>query len=265
MAAHSKKENDLYGEAFEKLLVNKLGGHVALTEAELGAKIEDRHVSMAAEILGNKFGTIRSVEHIGKQVKNANADIKINGLNIEVKYVSGGTGTYWNTSMDAVTDFFGLESYPKNHIKEVRDFLYPFFGDSVYRNVSPVTLEQSHEFRHNHKDKYEQLKRVEFLCRDRYVHYLAHFFGTHPDKVVQLYDMILSKGASNKQAPDYLFVYNYDTKCYRFCSKEDLVSKSIEFNFTESQLGFIIGNFRVAVAWQNGTGLNNPTIRCFLL
>ena len=33
-ASHSKSENDLYGEAFEKLLVNELGGKVKITPAE---------------------------------------------------------------------------------------------------------------------------------------------------------------------------------------------------------------------------------------
>ena len=33
----------------------------------------------------------------------------------------------------------------------------------------------------------------------------------------------------------------------------------------EDTVSFIVGNFRLTFAWQNGTGLSNPTVRAFII
>ena len=130
-ASHSKSENDLYGEAFEKLLVNKLGGKVKITPAE-AELISPEDVEIAADAIKKQFKRIRSVQHIGPAVKNESGDIKVNGKNVEIKYVGQGHGTYWNTSMEAFINMFpdsGIESYTRTKdFNAVRQYL-----DRVYK------------------------------------------------------------------------------------------------------------------------------------
>ena len=43
--------------------------------------------------------------------------------------------------------------------------------------------------------------------------------------------------------------------------------KSLKADITQIRFtdkGMVIGNIRIAIGWQNGNGLNNPTIRVFL-
>ena len=39
---------------------------------------------------------------------------------------------------------------------------------------------------------------------------------------------------------------------------------NISTNIKATNTGLVIGNIRLAFSWQNGRGLNNPTIRVFL-
>ena len=45
--------------------------------------------------------------------------------------------------------------------------------------------------------------------------------------------------------------------------KKEILDKNKNI-LTKSNLGFKIGDVRFQVSWQNGCGLNNPTIRVFL-
>ena len=78
-ASHSKSENDLYGEAFEKLLVNELGGKVKITPAEVDL-ISQADVIIAADAIRKKFKKIRSVQHIGPAVKNESLSTVVNNF-----------------------------------------------------------------------------------------------------------------------------------------------------------------------------------------
>ena len=39
---------------------------------------------------------------------------------------------------------------------------------------------------------------------------------------------------------------------------------NISTNIRATDKGLVIGNVRIAFSWQNGVGLNNPTIRAYL-
>lgn len=40
--------------------------------------------------------------------------------------------------------------------------------------------------------------------------------------------------------------------------------ENISTNIRVTEKGLVIGNVRLAFSWQNGVGLNNPTIRAYL-
>lgn len=263
-ANHSKDQNDIFGETFEKKLVRVLGGKIKLSKKE-EELIPDEEALEAAKAIRSKFKRIKNVEHVGPQVKNANGDIMVNGKAVEVKYVGSGHGTYWNTSIEMFPKMFGLKSYTKDFLKPLRDYLSQFFGDSVYNNTSPCTMEQSHEIRHNMPDVFEEVRNIEIPLRRKYVKYLINFFKNNPDEACNLYNIIVSKAASNKATPDYYLIYNYNKNEAEIFEANDLISMDTEFKGKEDVVTFIVGNFRVVLGWQNGTGLCNPTVRAFII
>lgn len=296
-ASHSKSENDLYGEAFEKLLVNKLGGHVKITPAE-AKLISPEDVDIAAAAIKKEFKNIRSVQHIGPAVKNESGDIKVNGKNVEVKYVGQGHGTYWNTSMEAFINMFpnsNIKSYTRTKdFDAVRKYLDRVYKEyemdiDVFSNTSPVpsskkfkefrrlfdrkaydmdTLETlKDEFGNEYQNiLFDELTELELPIRQKWVKSIIKYFENNPEEVIRLYNIILTKAASDKQTPDYYLVYNYTNKTAEITSAMDLATDDIKLKTSdEDTVSFIVGNFRLTFAWQNGTGLSNPTVRAFII
>lgn len=296
-ASHSKSENDLYGEAFEKLLVNELGGKVKITPAEADL-ISQADVIIAADAIRKKFKKIRSVQHIGPAVKNESGDIKVNGKNVEIKYVGQGHGTYWNTSMEAFINMFpdsGIESYTRtkdfNAVRQYLDRVYKEYemDIDVFSNTSPVpsgekfkkfrrlfdrkaydmdTLETlKDEFGNEYQNiLFDELTELELPIRQKWVKRIIKYFENNPDEIIRLYNIVLNKAASDKQTPDYYLVYNYTKQTAEITSALELATDDIKLKTSdEDTVSFIVGNFRLTFAWQNGTGLSNPTVRAFII
>ena len=60
-----------------------------------------------------------------------------------------------------------------------------------------------------------------------------------------------------------IIIFNYETKkITEFKWEEIFNSPDIYIKTTDK--GFTINNIRIAIGWQNGNGLNNPTLRVFL-
>lgn len=256
-ALHQRNENDLYGETFEKLVVNALGGKVELTYAERNL-IEPELVQMAVKALKKRFVRRTTVVHTGSAVKNSNGDIEINGKAIEVKFVATDKGTYYNTSTEFFNKVFGLDSYTMTdkYFKPVRDYLAKIYGDSVYSGISPLTKEQAKEMQDD-----EKLHEIEMSCRRKYVSYLTKYFSSHPEECSKLYDVIITKQNSNKKPPKYYLVCRYNRKRCDLYETKDLIDDVKNFSFTENMTQFFIGNIVVKVGWQNGVGFN-PSVRC---
>ena len=47
-------------------------------------------------------------------------------------------------------------------------------------------------------------------------------------------------------------------------NQQEIQSYIDDIDFYNTDFGLIFKNFRMQFGWQNGTGLNNPTIRVFL-
>jgi hypothetical protein len=75
---------------------------------------------------------------------------------------------------------------------------------------------------------------------------------------------MLSKNIGTKQLPDKIIVFNYLDKTIRLIDNVTILSFIQNKQFKKNPLGLVFDNFRVAIGWQNGNGLNNPTIRVFI-
>ena len=65
----------------------------------------------------------------------------------------------------------------------------------------------------------------------------------------------------NKTAPDKIVVFNYKEKEIYEVNPNNQIE---EGNISNTDKSIKIDNIRIAIGWQNGNGLNNPTIRVFL-
>lgn len=63
--------------------------------------------------------------------------------------------------------------------------------------------------------------------------------------------------------PDRMVVLNYRKGSVHEVNLKNF-QDNISTNVRITNTGLVIGNVRVAFSWQNGVGLNNPTIRVFL-
>ena len=69
---------------------------------------------------------------------------------------------------------------------------------------------------------------------------------------------------SQKTAPDRLIVYNYTRNTVKEIDLQSFFN-NVDSNIRVTDKGLVIGNIRLAFSWQNGNGLNNPTIRVYLI
>ena len=76
---------------------------------------------------------------------------------------------------------------------------------------------------------------------------------------------MITKNASGKHIPKRLIVFNRSKETITEYTREKL-TKLTENDIIElNGYSITFGGVRVTFAWQNGTGLNNPTIRVFII
>lgn len=272
--ARVKENNQFYGKYFECCVVNVINqaneelykeSYVDFTPKELQDMKQDAE-QLALYLNANK------AEYIGNLTVNAKGDIFLpeSQESIEIKYVSSGKGTYWNTSLTYFEKFgFNFQQY--FHDFNLITTLKNLFGENVQisdKNKSPVSKESSSYIRHNFSDEYEkQIVPLDEQMREAFVKDLALFFQNNPQATKELInDVLLKNSATNKKGkPDRLIVYNYNTKKIIDFNWEKIFSDAnVNTDIQATKKGLIINNIRIAIGWQNGNGLNNPTLRVFL-
>ena len=251
---NSKSNNRINGKLFEEAFSIVAAGKYSsknpyMKEAKIAFKKSKKY------LVSSKI-----VKRTGNKVKACNGDILIKNQSIEIKRVSSGRGTYLNTSISA------LEKYgaPAFYGQKSREYLSKFYGQEVYDKYSPLTHEQSKDFRHNHANEYKELTALDKEERKDYVTTVYNYFVNNPDICKQFFSDILNKNISNKKAPDVMIVYNYKKNSTEVLTKDNIFSFNGENKLKKTDLGLSYGNIRVQFGWQNGNGCNNPTLRVFL-
>lgn len=204
--------------------------------------------------------------HIGTHTSKANGDIDLDGQIIELKYVGSGSGTYYNTSIQYFSTI-GLKSY-KDYLVEncYLDFLEKVTGIKPHNNNSPYSLEVANNIRKNTPNVYNLIIKAEKKLRADYTTYIIAQLSNNLELSYKVYYDMLNKTYGNKQLPDRMIIYNYISKTLNDIKTNDLVqSKDLITPLKSGAYSIKLGNLRLTLGWQNGTGLNNPTIRVFLI
>ena len=91
-----------------------------------------------------------------------------------------------------------------------------------------------------------------------------NYLNDNPDKRYIFIKDMITKMASNKETPDRLVVFSHSHKWIREFKKTEILSLVRDDSFILSGVTIKIPGVHFTFGWQNGTGLNNPTIRVFL-
>lgn len=269
---NAKKDNQYYGKYFEYLVSCILNKELPCLSAEQwGISAEDGPIiEKEAREVAAFLGPHRCL-HTGLHTGNADADLVLdNGQTIELKRVSSGSGTYYNTSIYHMTKYgFDFKDY-------LREFgLYDalkenFSGLSVSeKNNSPVSMADSSKIRHQFASAYtEKICPIDAAARSAFVQDLRKHFIEHPDDFYSFVSDMLYKQSltSHKKKPDRIIVYNYKKHAISEIDLVEIITNLSAYSCqnTDTDFSILAGPLRFVFSWQNGCGLNNPTIRTFL-
>ena len=271
---NKKADNQWFGKGFEQaiyIVFNKLPQINPYPQ-----HIDDNNwidmINDALIFISQYDEVITSCEWIGNKTKTEDGDLIINNKKVEVKRVSENKGTYLNTSWKNCADKYGFELNSQKFLQENNLYaeLEKQFGKNAFdaENASPFTQDQSSKIQKEHKEWYKKYSKLESIAREKIVTQVVTKLKNNNDLTAIFLGDIISKNISNKNMPEKLVVYNYIKKAITFnYDNKTLKYMNKDYSITQSsrqKLGFSIGNFRIQIGWQNGAGLNNPTVRIFI-
>lgn len=270
MPSNNRKDNQYFGKYRECCVVANLNNSEVEFNENYSFSSEEQKTlyeegKMIADFLGKHTAT-----YLGNHTATESGDILLdNGEVVEIKGVSAGSGTYFNTSVYYFLKFgFDFKKYMEKYgLYETIESCS--FGSEIKvnrKNNSPVSQETSSFIRHTYEEEYEKIiKPVDEKMRNIFIEDLVNYFSNNPNKVYEFISDMLNKNTitSKKTSPDRLIILNYKKKKVREINLKSF-KDNISTNIQNTPKGLVIGNIRVAISWQNGVGLNNPTIRIFL-
>lgn len=270
MPSNSRKDNQYYGKYCECAVVACLNNApIEYREKFIFSNEEQKELFNDAKLIADYLGSHKAT-YLGNHTSTESGDILLdNDEVIEIKRVSSGSGTYFNTSIYYFEQFgFNFKDYMENY--SLYDALEKTFGEKIKVNRktnSPISQKDSSMIRHSaFLDIYEQdILPVEANMRECFTKDIVNYFAINTEEVYRfITDMLEKKTSINrKHSPDRLIVLNYNKQKVREINLKNF-KNSISNNIRITQKGLVVGNIRVIFGWQNGTGLNNPTIRVFL-
>lgn len=206
----------------------------------------------------------KNIQYIGNHTANEDGDLMVDEQVVELKYTDGSLGTYFNTSTEFVkhigfmtySEYLKTEGYYNELIN---------MGIKVsMTNISPVSMSVSKNIRYNQPELYKLIVETEKTYRLNYVMSLYQFLMNNDEARLQFVKNLITKEASNKNMPDRLIVFNHTNKWIREFNKQDILTRLNNDGLSVSGGTIKLYGVHFTIAWQNGTGLNNPTIRVFL-
>lgn len=269
MASNCRADNQYYGKYRECCVVAHLNNTpVEYNEDYVFSDKEKIDMYEETRIIADYIGNHRAI-YIGNHTIDASGDIVLdNGEVVELKCVSSGNGTYFNTSIYYLSKFgFDFREYMDKY--NIYSILENKFGNQIKvsrTNNSPVSQSNSSFIRHNYESFYKNIIiPADAQMRHCFTLDIADYFRNNVEAAYQFVSDMLSKNTSTcfKKMPDRLIVMNYNKKTAKEINLKSFVD-NITTTIRVTDKGLVIGNVRIIFAWQNGSGLNNPTIRVFL-
>jgi hypothetical protein len=184
---------------------------------------------------------------------------------VELKITADGAkGTWMSTTMEYFKNALDFEDFVSFLSKYgYYDFLESLGLHPDRKNLSPFTYDESENIRNN-LSLYEKIIAEEGEIREKYVTYLFGELQKDETKCRTFEKDMITKSAADKEIPDEVFIYNRKKNNFVIIKKEDISSEYFPISRVGKEYSICFGDFRATMAWQNGTGLYNPTIRVFM-
>lgn len=271
LSIRKRSNNKFYCEQLEKNVVNLLQdksyqNYFNLTNYALTDAIsETKRISDVIKNFCKRANIkIETAERIGQFTTTEDGDIKINkSLTIELKSTADDSlGTHYNAVVDCLKDIL-------SNIPTYEDFL---MQQGFYEKLPLITnvpftkgrtiFDKPHR-RLLSSQQRSQIRELESPICERYVS-LVFDEVKRLHKELQLMNYFLGKG-NKKHLPDVLVASHRNAKTISIYKKEDLQSLHLSDKIRKTGKSIVFpGVCRIQFGWQNGTGLDNPTIRTFL-
>lgn len=269
---NTRTDNQYYGKYFEYCIACGLNKEIkGLSAEQYGVPVEDGSaIEQEAKDIVEYLGQHRC-QYTGIHTANADADLILdNGQTIELKRVSSGSGTYYNTSIYHMKKYgFDFKNYMINF--GLYASLRENFPDFIIseKNNSPVSMADSSKIRHNFTSIWEEkICPIDAQTRRNFVQDLRKYFSENPKEFYSFISDMLYKQSitSHKNKPDRIIVYNYIKHTISEINLDEIIKNlsSYRCQNTDADYSILAGPLRFVFSWQNGCGLNNPTIRTFL-
>lgn len=253
---HSKNNNQYAGKLFEQLLCDS---NIENPYPDKISKEEFAIVKKDAIDAKNYLPSGGRYSWIGDKYNDRGDIIQDGTVYWEIKYTNGSNGTWYNTSV-YILDKYGID---------YKSFLKPLYTLYEKNNIpysktnnSPVTVAISKTIRHTNFELAEQLRKTASNINIQVCSKLYNILSNNTElKNIFFNDMLLKR--TKRNIADFLFVYDYKKHTAKNINIYDIiVNNSIRINGQSLIFG---DKIRITLSWQNGAGLNNPTIRVFLI
>ena len=279
MGKHERAKNQDYAIAFENEVANILGAKNRISNSIVLPQNErdvlKGHAICVAHHIQGLFGTDTDYIYCGRQTSNALGDFMTSdGKSIELKYVYGNTsGTYHNTSIDYFQSLCMFSYHNWLEHFGYMEWLQSVIPDDIDINCnanSPLKYSDASKLRNEYPSIARLISNHELPIRRLYTSYVSTYIDAFSLEGIVISDMINKKKTSDGQykgISDVIVVCNSKTGDIRTIDKDDLIAKTSDnykMHVTDTSIVFD-GLMRLAIGWQNGNGMNNPTIRAFLI
>lgn len=272
-----KQLNQYYGKYFELCVVARLNQKKErpFYVDEKHISIEDRELMFKEALSVANYLGIQPCIYTGDLTSKASGDIILSstGEAVEIKRVSASKGTYYNPSQSTLTKYgFDLHDYMDKYY--LYNALEDTFGGAYpisKKNWSPVSQKHSTEIRKNWKEIWEDnIVPIDAEMRYHLTQDVIKYFKEHRSDFNEFVVNMITKhsNTSRKSYPNRVIIFNYVNNSIEVVNIPELLSHQITEDATiidsDARYSFNIKDFRFTICWQNGLGLNNPTIRTYL-
>jgi len=283
---HNRGNNQYFAQYMEQAIDSIINHQAIINQTgysftDKDMELMNRHAQMWVDLVFYKYHTSN---YVGRSVNNADCDIIFDDKDhVELKYVSSGTGTYYNSTL-SYFDHYGFDFHKYMENSGYLALLQKYFPQFTnMNNKSPFSQDNSSYLRN--KSSAEELQIYNDIIlpfdaqvRKQFTHDLFVYFSD-PANVTQLEQFawhLITKNDdfSRLYKPDYISIFCYETEKVVCINPLDYLPANQPITLTqkkgkkpgqEAEFSLILNNkLRVQIGWQNGTGLNNPTFRVFL-
>lgn len=273
--SRTKANNANYAEYMERILNALINNSVdfniidkeMITDISMITLNEKNEMLSWAKNIQKKYN-FKTSQYIGRSTVKEKGDLILDEKITELKCVSQNNGTYYNTSVNYFDKFHILNPVIAYEKIGYRNFLQKLIASYGFKTTDYGTMSFVDQTTSSIIQKlpiYKQIKSIDNIIRAIYVDKLVKYFNTHPQEAQTFINDMMKK--DTKGTAEQLLIYNYFNNSMNLIAVPDIITQNTKINTIKKSGKYSLrwgSSAKATIAWQNGTGLNNFTIRVFI-